>query len=79
MSKFQKQLVANAVRAKATEAQLMGFTLDDAGHCIKCGSEAYGVEPDAEWYRCENCGTDAVFGLQTLLFMDLVDIVDVED
>jgi len=42
---------------------------DHMGFCIKCGADAYGVEPDAREYECEACGEQAVFGAQELLFV----------
>lgn len=39
------------------------------GFCIKCGSEAFGVEPDAREYECESCGENGVYGAEELLFM----------
>jgi hypothetical protein len=44
------------------------FTLDNPGFCLICGAEASGVEPDAENYECEACGSDQVFGAEQLLF-----------
>lgn len=40
---------------------------DNLGFCIWCGAEAYGVEPDAEHYKCEDCGELQVFGAEQLL------------
>jgi hypothetical protein len=40
---------------------------DNLGFCIKCGEEAYGVEPDAENYECESCGEFAVYGAEQIL------------
>lgn len=37
------------------------------GFCIKCGAEAYGVEPDAREYECEECGENSVYGAEELL------------
>jgi predicted RNA-binding Zn-ribbon protein involved in translation (DUF1610 family) len=42
---------------------------DNLGICLACGEEAYGVEPDARKYECENCGARKVYGAQELLFM----------
>lgn len=39
------------------------------GFCIACGAEAYGVEPDAREYACEECGAKKVYGAEELLFM----------
>lgn len=40
---------------------------EDAGFCLACGDEAYGVEPDARNYECESCGERKVFGAQEIL------------
>lgn len=40
------------------------------GICHNCGFITAGVEPDAEDYRCEACGVDAVHGIEyTILTM----------
>ena len=38
------------------------------GFCVACGAEAYGVEPDARGYTCEECGARAVYGAEELMF-----------
>lgn len=42
---------------------------DHLGFCLACGAEAYGVEPDARNYECEECEEKEVFGAAELLFM----------
>ena len=42
------------------------------GHCIYCGEDAYGVEPDARKYECEGCGERGVYGLEELLISGMV-------
>jgi predicted RNA-binding Zn-ribbon protein involved in translation (DUF1610 family) len=42
---------------------------DYVGFCLACGSEAYGVEPDARKYECEDCGERKVYGAEELLMM----------
>ena len=37
------------------------------GFCTACGADADGVEPDAQNYRCEECGAMQVFGAAELL------------
>jgi hypothetical protein len=49
--------------------QLANTTLDNPGFCIKCGAEADGVEPDAEGYECEACGSYHVYGAEQLLIL----------
>lgn len=35
------------------------------GVCFACGAEHEGsYEPDAQYCKCDNCGADAVFGLE---------------
>jgi len=57
--------------AKVSFEQIMTAAMDDddTGFCLACGAEAYGVEPDARKYKCEDCGADKVYGTQELLFM----------
>jgi DNA-directed RNA polymerase subunit RPC12/RpoP len=40
---------------------------DYIGFCVNCGAEHYGVEPDASYYECDDCGERTVFGAQELL------------
>jgi hypothetical protein len=51
----------------AAEDAMIG--LDDPGFCIACGADAEGVEPDAEKYKCEACGSHAVYGAEALVMM----------
>ena len=48
-------------------AQRHQTSLEDPGFCLACGAEAYGVEPDARRYKCENCGATEVYGAEELL------------
>jgi hypothetical protein len=40
---------------------------ENLGICLECGSEQYGVEPDARKAHCETCGARAVIGAEELL------------
>ena len=51
---------------------------DSEGICTKCGFEAYGVEPDARRYECEECGHNAVYGVAELLIMGRIEILEDE-
>jgi predicted RNA-binding Zn-ribbon protein involved in translation (DUF1610 family) len=42
---------------------------EDMGFCLACGAEAYGVEPDARKYECEECGKAKVYGAEEILLM----------
>ena len=44
---------------------------DNAGFCLACGDDAYGVEPDARQYQCERCDARKVYGCEQLLIMGL--------
>jgi hypothetical protein len=39
------------------------------GFCLNCGAGAYGVEPDARNYKCEECGRMEVYGAEEILMM----------
>ena len=45
---------------------------ENGGACIACKAWAYGVEPDARKYECEECGEHQVYGAEELLMMGLV-------
>lgn len=49
---------------------------EDAGRCIACGAEAYGVEPDACNYPCDGCNEDQVYGIEELMLMGRI-VIDV--
>lgn len=46
------------------------------GACRSCGNFQDGCEPDARNYECENCGQLEVFGLEELLMMGELDIIE---
>ena len=52
---------------EATRQYLFG--MGNPGFCVECGAEHDGIEPDAEDYVCESCGSPAVWGAEQLLFM----------
>ncbi len=66
------------MRIELTKAEMSDamFGLDSPGRCTACGAEAYGVEPDACEYVCEECGEPKAYGLEELLMMGLIDIID---
>lgn len=41
---------------------------DLLGICIACGADAYGVEPDARRYVCEECEEPRVYGASEIWF-----------
>lgn len=49
---------------------------DSGGFCLFCGETAYGVEPDARNYTCEECGATEAFGASELLLMGSITIID---
>ena len=49
--------------------QLVALSEEHGGACIACGEEAYGVEPDARGYECEECGAPKVYGAEELILM----------
>lgn len=61
------------MRVKATESQVMDGTM---GGCLACGELQDGCEPDARAYECECCGKHKVYGLEELLVMGQLELVD---
>lgn len=50
---------------------------DRNGGCLECGHlQRGGVEPDARFYKCRECGHDQVFGLAELATMGRLDVDD---
>lgn len=60
------------------EATYADMSVNYGGYCTACGDEAYGVEPDARRYKCESCGERAVYGIEELLVMGLIQFTDAE-
>ena len=46
---------------------------ENGGVCLECGELAYGVEPDARNYTCEECGRAQVFGADEALLMGIIE------
>ena len=42
---------------------------DGLGLCLHCGQQAADIQADARKYRCETCGTKAVYGADELALM----------
>ena len=61
---------------KITEATFRSLTGEHAGLCVKCMTVSYGVEPDARRYECECCEMKGVYGLEELMLMGLIIIVN---
>jgi hypothetical protein len=61
---------------KMTEEQFNAGREANAGFCTGCGAERGECEPDADGYPCEECGDDKVQGIENLLVMAEIEIVD---
>ena len=65
--------------------QYVNATMEDVyegtvGGCMACGELKYGgVEPDARGYECDECGDSEVYGLEELVIMGQLNLVDAED
>lgn len=59
-----------------TEADFSAHCSDYDGLCLACGEwTSGGVEPDAEEYECEVCGSHAVIGAEDALIRGRVEIM----
>ena len=54
------------------EYEIMCSDGDQGGWCLACGTEAYGIEPDARGYECESCKKHQVYAAEEWLLMGLV-------
>lgn len=70
MSLTSKELMA-ALLAEYGSLDSAMFYSDTDGICRSCGNIQSGVEPDAENYRCEDCGEDEVFGIEHVILTSL--------
>jgi hypothetical protein len=52
-----------------TMDEYLEYSEQNAGFCLECRSDVFGIEPDARNYICEECGEPQVFGIQKLLLM----------
>ena len=69
----------NYVAFKMTEQEYRALDEEYSGLCIRCGAETCGgTEPDARQYSCESCEEKAVYGIQELLVMGSILLVDGE-
>lgn len=58
---------------KITEESYRAMTEESGGYCLACGAEAYGIEPDARKYKCEECDKPFVYGAEELLMMGKIE------
>jgi predicted RNA-binding Zn-ribbon protein involved in translation (DUF1610 family) len=61
---------------KTTAIEFRILSDDNGGYCLACGQEAYGVEPDARGYTCEDCGAEAVYGADECALMGRIHLTD---
>ena len=61
-----KKLNHSEIRERATE---MCEGERNMGICLACGADAWGVEPDARKYKCEECGELKVYGGEEIVMM----------
>jgi hypothetical protein len=56
-------------RFEMSEDEYLDLVANDLGLCVSCGSERDCVEPDAERYPCEECGSRKVYGVEQLMLL----------
>jgi len=61
---------------KITFEQYQEYENSYIGLCRACEAERDVCEPDAEYYLCEECGEEEVFGVPQLLIMGELEIID---
>ena len=63
-------------RPVMTSEEFYQATENSEGFCVNCGAIAYGVEPDAEQYKCEGCESNGVYGFEQLVIVGVVTITE---
>lgn len=66
-------------KIQTTSADYHDANENHGGWCLACKAQASGVEPDAENYRCDECGEFKVFGAEQLLVMDKIELTDIDN
>jgi hypothetical protein len=72
LNRMSFEAARDALKAKKVTLEQVVEAIESqeyAGFCLACGSQADGVEPDAERYRCEACGAHLVYGAEQILIM----------
>ncbi len=59
-----------------TDADYRAALNEHTGLCLECGAERGCCEPDARRYRCEECNARAVYGIEELMLMGLLEITE---
>ena len=59
-----------------TEEEYRDYTDNYIGLCISCGAERECCEPDAEKYKCEECGKTNVYGVEQLMLLCRIGLSD---
>jgi len=62
--RIHKSVTADRIAEALEESS--GWGSDSPGFCVACGADAWGVEPDAERYECDDCGKPAVYGAEQI-------------
>lgn len=62
---------------KITEETFKDLREDYSGICTACMAVRSGdTEPDARNYPCDACGKDSAYGVEELLMMDMIELVE---
>lgn len=64
---------------RMTEEEYADGAEGNEGRCLACGAARGECEPDARGYPCEECGAALVYGLEELMMMGRIDLVDPDD
>ena len=68
MSKKPAPLHPSITAERVIEAVESRFSeMENPGFCRACGADASDCEPDAQFYECESCHAEQVFGAEEIL------------
>ena len=64
-----------ATKQTVSEAEYLRHVDEYDGICLACGKWKYGgVEPDAQGYKCPECGEHQVMGAEDALLMGDIEV-----
>lgn len=65
-------------QVEMTEGEYHSLVFGDGtpGFCLACGSDCVDCEPDARRRKCEGCGERRVYGIEELMVMGKITLIE---
>lgn len=66
----QKQILSKKINTTLEYIENSQYENSSFGYCLRCHYEQYGVEPDSDNIKCENCDDGIITGIHYLVMSD---------